>query len=217
MDVLRRFLALGAVPLLAGAAAAQTAGRQDPQTVVPSATVSGVTVTAHTPSMAELVVQARKVCFVPPQAGESPLAPEVVDIYPKPGETAPSGLMFVRITFDQPMSRCSYSVTTMPKLPFPDQLKIRPRVTADLKTFLLPVWTQPNQDYLLTVNGPPFVFFKNIFGQAAKSRPVLFKTSDSVARSEQEAASGDPQLGVLLARADAPLIDLPEPTLGKSH
>ena len=210
MDVLRRLLAFCVLPLAAGAAAAQPA---DP--TVPSATVRGVTVTARRP-MAELVVQARKVCFLPPQDGESPTAPQVVDIYPRPGAIVPSGLVFVRITFDQPMSRCSYSVTTLPKLPFPDQLKTRPRVTADLKTFLLPAWTQPNQDYLLTVNGPPFVFFKNIFGQAAKSHPVLFKTSEIVTRSEQEAASGDPQLGVLLAKADAPLIDLPAPTVGKS-
>jgi hypothetical protein len=203
MDVWRQVLAFCVLPLLAGAAVAQT-------------TVRGVTVAAPRP-MADLVVQARKVCFLPPQAGESASAPQVVDIYPKPGATPPSGLMFVRITFDQPMSRCSYSVTTSPKLPFPDQLKIRPRVTADLKTFLLPVWTQPNQDYLLTVNGPPFVFFKNVFGQAARSHPVLFKTSEVVAHSEAEAVAGDPELGQLLAEADAPLIDLPTPTLGKSH
>lgn len=213
MDVLKRFLVFGVLPLLAGAAVAQPAGPQTTQAVAPSATLRGVTVTART----DLVVQARKVCFLPPQAGESPTAPQVVDIYPRPGETVPAGLVVVRITFDQPMSRCSYSMTTLPKLAFPDQLPTRPRITADLKTFLLPAWTQPNQDYLLTVNGPPFVFFKNIFGQAAKSRPVLFKTSEIVARSEQEAASGDPQLGVLLAKADAPLIDLPTPTVGKSH
>jgi hypothetical protein len=210
MRMLHCGFALVAISALAAAALAQTSPLGGGDEAPPPTPVRGVTITAHTPTVAELIVAARKTCFVRPPPGEAVTTPQVVDIYPAKDQQIPAGLLFIRVTFDQPMSRCGYSITSLRGRPYPDQIELRPHLTPDLKTFILPERVRADVHYRVEVNGA-FDHFKNIFGRPAAAYPITFTTTQAVSKSVAEAIQRDPGLGAAVSQPD-PLVELAPPT-----
>jgi hypothetical protein len=115
--------------------------------------------------------------------------PKVVSSYPAAGETIASGVLVVRITFDQPMAEDGFEVTAGAEGPAPNCLKTGPRRLNDEKSFVLLCTTAPNSRYALALNAGTTGGFANLGGTRAASAELVFSTdgSDRGPRSVPEA------------------------------
>jgi len=104
--------------------------------------------------------------------------PKVVSSYPAAGETIASGVLVVRITFDQPMEEDSFDVTAGAEGPEPNCLKT-PRRLNDEKSFVLLCTTAPNSRYALALNTGTSGGFANLGGRRAARAELVFSTDDS--------------------------------------
>jgi hypothetical protein len=104
--------------------------------------------------------------------------PKVVSSYPAAGETIASGVLVVRITFDQPMAEDGFDVTAGAEGPEPNCLKT-PRRLNDEKSFVLLCTTAPNSRYALALNAGTGGGFANLGGTRAASAELVFSTDDS--------------------------------------
>lgn len=106
----------------------------------------------------------------------SAAAPQVIATTPPTGDgSVAPGLVDIRVTFDQPMDRASYSFATLGS-GFPD-VAGQPYWIDDF-TILLPVHLQPGAGYWLMVNSPSLHGFRNRSGEPAAPYLLAFWTAD---------------------------------------
>lgn len=104
--------------------------------------------------------------------------PKLVSSYPAAGETIESGVLVVRLTFDQPMAEDAFDVEASPGAPAPNCLKT-PRRLNDEKSFVLLCTTAPNSRYALAFNTAAGGGFANLGGTRAVATTLAFATNDS--------------------------------------
>ncbi|MGC1303561.1 MAG: hypothetical protein WA840_14420 [Caulobacteraceae bacterium] len=201
--------AFATVSILVTPAGAQSNALGDTAERQASTTVSGVTVTARKiTTVSELIVTAKKQCYVRRPDGMKTTPPKVVDIYPPHNAKIPAGVTFIRITFDQPMSKCGLVFTSVLNHASPSPASnLYGHMTADMKTFIMPNVTDKNMFYDIELNGKLW-WTKNIFGEPADSYPIYFSTTAEVDNDPQHALLRDPNLTKIISQSDGPLIRL---------
>lgn len=140
-----------------------------------STTVSGITVGA---GMDALVVDGRRLCALTPADGVTPATPHVVDSYPKPTDSPPAGLIYLRVTYSERMSPCGFLLADSFFTPAPEFLDEPAMLTRDYKTFYFAVKTEPGKSYATSFNrrfSRPY--FRSLYGVGAPALTVSFKTS----------------------------------------
>ncbi len=156
MKVQQLLLAAGLAFNVASPAAAQQA---------PAAPVAGVTVTAQTP------------CTVESEGGQAKTTPYVVETYPTSGSIIRPGLLFLRVSFSEPMSRCAVGFVGLrvgpPKLVILDDIQ-----SPDRRTFLYLAKAPPNTHFDLFF-GPHIYGNEHLskYGVAPKTHELVFSTS----------------------------------------
>jgi hypothetical protein len=177
-------------------------------------TLSGVEVTARrTPTLSDVDVIAKGPCIIPRPRGVPDTRPQVVDSYPRFGQTVPPGVMILHVTYDQPMSRCPVFLLNAGS----DLARLEQKLawqTPDRRTLFFIVDLQPRQDYRLWLNAPPAPGLKRmILGQTFRSRygtiaaphMVAFSTSSGPpTETAQDVLRADPSLDALLVPVSAP-------------
>jgi hypothetical protein len=193
-------VAFGAILALLLAAPAPGASGAVPE---PSSTVQGVTVTGRKPdagpSNAKLLHLVP--CSVLRPQGQAITTPYVVDSYPKPGQQVPPGLLFLRVTFSEPMSRCGFLLTPVGSSTEPDLLGAKARLSSDLRGFFFVARTEPGASYTISFNNDQQpAHFRSLFGEVgARTFELSFSTSKAEPlRRVDEALKGDPRLGEFL-------------------
>ncbi len=108
---------------------------------------------------------------------EAGTAPTVIKAVPDHGDTGVDpALTEIRVTFDRDMTVGSHSwVGGGPKFP---KLTGKP-FWEDKRTAVLPVQLEPNHEYWLSVNNPPYMNFRSVDGEAAEPYPISFTTAAS--------------------------------------
>ncbi|CAN5275973.1 hypothetical protein BH09PSE2_BH09PSE2_00210 [soil metagenome] len=161
------------------------------QTPSPPATkptpLSGITVDA---GLSALVVDGRRLCVLTPPAGVTPQTPKVVDSWPKPTDSPPAGLLYMRVTYSERMSPCGFLLADSFFPPGPEFLAEPAMLTRDYKTFYFAVRTEPGKPYATSFNrrfSKPF--FKSLYGVGAPAFTVSFKTSATAAPSSTPKAA----------------------------
>ena len=134
--------------------------------------------------------------------------PKVYLSYPAEGATVPSGVLVLKVIFDQPMAPDSWSYEKAADAAFPDCLG-RPRMLADKRSFVLLCTVAPNKDYALQINQAGA--FKNADGRSAAPLHLHFKTGDPGVFYIEDALTN---AGV--ASTDAPIMRWPDPDAGKT-
>ncbi|MGC1302928.1 MAG: Ig-like domain-containing protein [Caulobacteraceae bacterium] len=162
-------------------------------------TVSGVTVTGRKPDAGPSNDQLLHMvpCGVPRPQGQPVTTPYVVDSYPKPGQEVAPGLIFMRVTFSEPMSRCGFLLTPVGSSPEPDLLDAKARLSSDLRSFFFAARTQPSATYVVSFNNDQQpAHFRSLAGEVgAKTYELAFTTSKAEpVRSVGAALKGDPRL-----------------------
>jgi hypothetical protein len=172
-----RLAVLALVTLAPNAALAQapTPGSGDTPGRPPATEVAGVTVTARRPTAVDGVTVT--LCTAPARAPD-PAAkpPTIIATSPAQGATAPSGWVPLSLTFDQPMSNCSFAYSPDFPLSFP-QLSGRPPVIRDRRTLVLMVYLKPGATYGLRLNDAKHPFFIGRSGLAAVPMELRFSTA----------------------------------------
>jgi len=137
-------------------------------------TVSGVTVTVRKATQVEGVTVTRCTSAArTPDAGATP--PAIVETSPEQGATSPSGWVPLSVTFDQPMSNCSFAYS--PDFPFRfPQLSGQPPVIRNGRTLVLMVFLKPGATYGLKLNDAEHPFFIGRSGLPAKPMELRFST-----------------------------------------
>lgn len=137
-------------------------------------TVSGVTVTVRRVTEVEGVTVTRCVSAAhTPEPGAAP--PAIVETSPAQGATSPSGWVLLSVTFDQPMSNCSFAYSPDFPLSFP-QLSGQPPVIRNGRTLVLMVFLKPGETYGLKLNDAQHPFFIGRSGLPAKPLELRFST-----------------------------------------
>ena len=134
--------------------------------------------------------------------------PKVYLSYPADGATVPSGVLVLKVVFDQDMTADAWSYAKTADAAFPDCLG-KPRMLADKRTFVLLCTISPHQTYALQINAAGG--FKNADGRSAVSEVLHFTTGDPGVFYLQDALT---QAGV--ASTDAPIMRWPDPDAGKT-
>jgi hypothetical protein len=114
--------------------------------------------------------------------------PKIVSSFPAAGAVVASGVLVMKITFDQKMDEHAFAVAPAPGGKAPDCLKA-PRLLKDDKTFVLLCTTAPKTSYSLAFNAAPQGAapqgaapeggFANIGGERAAPATLAFSTDDS--------------------------------------
>ncbi len=178
------------MPLVRLIAAALTVGSQvaaQPLATVPSNTVAGITVTvsrAH--EVSGITVSALEPCTTPAPKGMRAPTPHVVSTFPERDSVVKPGLLFLRVTFSERMSRCSFQLM-MPQANM-TILPIKSQLSPDRKTFLFAINTDPNRRYAFRFGSDGSYRvpsnFKSMYGVAAEDYPIHFTTSSDPATSD---------------------------------
>ena len=134
--------------------------------------------------------------------------PKIYLSYPADGATIPSGLLVLKVIFDQPMTPDAWSYAKTTDAAFPNCLG-RPRMLADKRSFVLLCSVAPNQTYAVQINQGGG--FKNADGRSAAPLLLHFTTSDPGVFYLEDALTN---AGV--ASTDAPIMRWPDPDDGKT-
>jgi hypothetical protein len=168
-------LALATLAPNAALAQAPTPGSGDTPGRPPATEVAGVTVTARRPTTVDGVTVNLCTAATPaPDPAAKP--PTIVATSPAQGATAPSGWVPLSLTFDQPMSNCSFAYSPDFPLSFP-QLSGQPPVIRDRRTLVLMVYLRPGARYGLKLNDAKHPFFIGRSGLAATPMELQFSTA----------------------------------------
>ena len=137
--------------------------------------VSGVTVTARRATEVEGVTVTRCASAShTPEPGATP--PVIVATSPAQAEVAQAGWVPLSLTFDQPMSNCSFAYS--PDFPFRfPQLSGQPPVIRNGRTLVLMVFLKPGATYGLKLNDAEHPFFIGRSGLPAKPMELRFSTA----------------------------------------
>jgi hypothetical protein len=133
----------------------------------PAASVSGVTVTAQTP------------CTVEAEDGQAKTTPYVVETYPTGGSVIRPGLLFLRVSFSEPMSRCAVGFVGLRVGP-PKLVILADMQSPDRRTFLYLAKAPPNTHFDLFF--APHIYGNehlSKYGVAPKTHELVFSTSGS--------------------------------------
>jgi hypothetical protein len=103
-------------------------------------------------------------------------APRVIATFPASGATVPAGPITLRVTFDRPMRRHSYSFVQKSPETFPNCGRNQPRQSADGRTFLLQCEVLPNRSYEVWFNNPPYMKFASEIGVPATPHRLAFRS-----------------------------------------
>lgn len=106
-------------------------------------------------------------------------APKVSASYPAEGASVPSGVLVLKVVFDQPMAAADWSYAKVGGAAFPSCLA-HPRLLADQKTFVLLCTTDPGATYAIQVNPTPV--FQSSTGHVASPFVLHFTTTDDSTR-----------------------------------
>ena len=134
--------------------------------------------------------------------------PKIYLSYPAEGASVPSGVLVLKVIFDQPMSPDNWSYAKTADAAFPDCLG-KPRMLADQRTFVLLCTVAPHQTYALQINAASG--FRNADGRSAVADVLHFTTGDPGVFYMQDALAN---AGV--ASTDAPIMRWPDPDVGKT-
>lgn len=211
------------IGLATSVALAQTQQSQGPAATTtparPSATVPDVTVTAQ--KHREDVPNARLLHDIPCTAqrpADAPrTTPQVVDSYPKSGDTVPAGLIFLRVTYSEPMSRCGFLLWPDTSLYGPKLLDVNARLTPDLKTFFFAARLRPGKRYAIWFNSTQDLpHFVSLYGMGAEPHEIVFSTSKTQESGTVNAAlAADPGIRPIL-QMPGRVIELWVPRIGGS-
>jgi hypothetical protein len=140
-------------------------------------TVSEVIVTASK-TVAELTVTAKVRCVGPDRSAQRGERPKVVSTFPSKGSVVRSGLLVVRVTFDQPMA-CDGSFTGAPPLQNPCPGVSREMLLSyDRRTVRTVCIVEPNAQYGLWVSQDPTSrSFLGLAGLPSEAYRLTFSTS----------------------------------------
>jgi hypothetical protein len=140
------------------------------------------------------------VTVAPPTA-----APKLVASYPAEGQAVTPGVLVLKLTFDQAMTKSGFDIAAAPGAQAPDCVKT-PRLLNDGKTFVLLCSTRRGQHYGLSFNAEPEGGFQNTAEHRAAPATLGFSTTmDEPIRSLPEAMKAQ-HLTVL----ENPIEELPE-------
>jgi DNA-binding CsgD family transcriptional regulator len=103
-------------------------------------------------------------------------APRVVATFPAPGAVVPPGPVTLRVTYDRPMRRQSYSFVQKSPGSYPDCGKHMPQQSADGRTFTLRCEVRAGRSYEIWFNRPPYMNFTSDGGVPASPFQLLFRT-----------------------------------------
>lgn len=103
-------------------------------------------------------------------------APAVVRTGPATGAVIAPGPFTLSVTFDQAMSDGSFSFVqksaeTFPNCAFPAQL------SSDKRTFTVRCTSEPDRNYEIWFNSPPYMNFKGANGVPSEPYQLLFRTN----------------------------------------
>jgi hypothetical protein len=174
-------------------------------------TLSGIDVTARRPTtLSGVDVKAKGPCVIPRPRGAPDGPPRVVDSYPRFGQTVAPGVLVLRVTYDQPMSRCAVFLLNAGGGLARLEQKLAWQ-TSDRRTMLFIVDLDPANDYRLWLNapwtsGPGRMFLRRTFlsryGTPAVPRMIAFSTSRGPPTvTAEDVLRADPGLGPLLVPA----------------
>lgn len=135
--------------------------------------------------------------------------PKLAASYPADGAEVPAGTLILKVVFDQPMTAAAWSYGKAPDAAFPNCLE-RPRLLADMKTFVLLCAVNAHQTYAIQINTPRD--FANAQGRTARPTEVRFSTTDVGPRDMHEALR---EAG--LTEADDPIMTWRDPGGGVSQ
>jgi hypothetical protein len=158
-----------------------------------SVMLSGVTVTALGP------------CTTPPLDEDSAKAPHVVDTFPRKGSVVRPGLLFLRITFDKPMSYCSYRLVNALNVPRARLLDVNPQLSPDRKSFFFMVTTEPNTRDTIWFKSDKSpdgqtAGFQSKYGVGANEYELVFSTTGAAPMSDPgEIVRADPEMARIVA------------------
>lgn len=110
--------------------------------------------------------------------------PKVSASYPAQGASAPSGVLVLKIVFDQPMAAGDWSYAKVDGAAFPTCLA-HPRLLADQKTFVLLCTTDPGATYAVQINPTPV--FESAAGRTASPFVLRFTTTQDSTRDLHDA------------------------------
>jgi hypothetical protein len=214
------------LPLTFACAAALTLTHADAQTLQgppPSdgataaakpTTVSGVTITASKPTHLSGVTVTAQPCTVGSPDGR-PQIPVVADTFPHIDSTVRPGLIFLRVTFSQPMSRCAYELHIKEGVNHPIMLDAPVYMSHDGKSFLFAalvgahtrnfMWigkpVEPANFGSFKRSAPSPLGFRSRYGVSAQSFRLRFTASDGpMVKTVADALAGDPEMSKLVAQ-----------------
>lgn len=135
--------------------------------------------------------------------------PKMTASYPADGSSVASGVIVLKVVFDQPMTPKGWAYGPSGTTAFPNCLA-EPRLLADKHTFALLCTTAPNQSYAVQINPAPD--FVNDTGRSATPVVIHFSTTGAVTPDMHDAlvAAG-------LTDDDEPLMSWDDPGKGVSQ
>ncbi len=192
----------------------------------PAATVSGVTITARKPThVSGVTVIAPEPCILKSADGKAEI-PEVVDTFPRSGSTIQPGLIFLRVTFSEPMSRCSYFLDLKDGVNHPIILKAPVQISPDRKSFFFAALVGANTRNYMWIgkavdpassgnfhrSAPSPIDFRSRHGVSAQSYKLRFSTSAGpMVKTVAAALAADPEMPKFVAQTGGFLrVGLPE-------
>jgi len=104
-----------------------------------------------------------------------PAPPRVVSTSPAAGAVVPAGPIRLKVTFDRPMRRGSYSFVYASPETYPDCGRNEPTQSADGRTFVLNCSVQPGRSYEVWLNSPSYRNFMGEDGVPATPYRLQFR------------------------------------------
>lgn len=135
--------------------------------------------------------------------------PAVQSTYPVSGGSVPSGVVILKIVFDQPMTPDAWAYGPSAEGEFPRCLA-NPRLLDDQRTFALLCSLPPKRTFALQINPAPR--FASAYGRLAKAFTLTFATTDADTRGVHDALV---QAG--LTDRDEPIMTWRDPGRGVSQ
>ena len=135
--------------------------------------------------------------------------PTVQSTYPAPDATVPSGVMILKIVFDQPMTPDAWAYGHSADGDFPDCLA-NPRLLSDQRTFVLLCSVEAHRTYAIDIN--PARRFASTYGRSAKPYTLKFSTNEVITRAMHDAL-----LQAGLDDTDDPIMTWRDPGQGVSE
>jgi hypothetical protein len=167
----------------------------------PSTVVSGVTVTAQKPTtVTGVTVTGQKPCTVETTPGTPKTAPYVVETFPRDGAVVKPGLLFLRVTFSEAMSRCDAAFAGERAGP-PVSLFLGAQQSPDRRSFIYAMVVPPRTDFHFLF-GTQFSDreHRSRYGVAPRPHQLSFSTSgERPPTTLSDALKADPHIDQILA------------------